>query len=447
MSRIVAYRRRARPKRTAVVSLAISLASAGAVSCTGYPVTSASPDATRTSMPASSEAPPDAPPSVVAPSPEASGGPSIVVRPLRGRWDDAIERAVGTTDVSVAVGMRHRIVLVHRGRDARTLASTTKLLTSMAALDAFGPRHRFLTRALSASSPVDGSLRGDVWLVGGGDPELGGARLQELARAIQDAGVREIEGGVRGDTGAFDRGWWAPGWIPGISRRYVRRTTALAFEGNAVSAPEVAAAASLTASLRALGVTVRDGPSTGRAPTGLTELATVRSPPLADLLALQNQGSLNFHAETLAKALGATGGDPSTAGGAAATRGWVATREVVVDIRDGSGLSYEDRASAVELVTLLLLARSEPWFDPFLASLARPGVGTLEGRLAGVDVHAKTGTLIEMPVSTLAGYVRTRTGELAAFAILSDGFAKDAAVRIEDTVVRAIADAELQAVA
>jgi D-alanyl-D-alanine carboxypeptidase/D-alanyl-D-alanine-endopeptidase (penicillin-binding protein 4) len=428
---------------TVVVGLAISLGFGGAVSCTGYAVDTASP-ATRPSAPGSSEAPPQPRPTVVISPPEAPRGPSIVVRPVRGPWADAIERAVGTADVSVAVGLGNRIVLVHRGRDERTLASTTKLLTSMTALDAFGPRHVFPTRALAASSSVDGTLPGDLWLVGAGDPELGRLRLDDLARAIHEAGVREIEGAVRGDMGAFDRGWWAPGWIPGVSRRYVRRTTALAFEGNAVAEPELAAAAALTAALRALGVTVHDEPSAGRAPTRLTELARIRSSPLADLLTRQNQGSLNFHAEALAKALGAERNDASTAGGAATTRGWASARGVQVEVRDGSGLSYDDRASAVELVTLLLLARSERWFDAFLASLARPGVGTLEGRLSGMDVYAKTGTLIEMPVSTLAGYVRTQTGGLAAFAILSDGFGKDAAVRIEDDVVHAIADAQLR---
>ncbi len=281
-------------------------------------------------------------------------------------------------------------------------------------------------------------------MIGGGDSELGPSRLDDLAGALRRGGLRRVTGGVRGDTEAFTREWWAPGWLPGVSRRYVNRTTALSFEGNVSAAPELAAAASLTEALERRGIDVRDPPSTGRAPTGLRPLASVASSPLAELLARQNKGSLNFHAETLAKALGATEAERgSTAAGASLTEAWAASRGVEVSVRDGSGLSYQDRASAAELVTLLLLAPSEPWFPPFEDSLAAPGVGTLDGRLAGVDVLAKTGTLLERPVSALAGYVRTDRGDLVAFAILSDGLVKDAAVTIEDAVVRAIADADL----
>ncbi|MGZ8578580.1 MAG: D-alanyl-D-alanine carboxypeptidase/D-alanyl-D-alanine-endopeptidase [Actinomycetota bacterium] len=414
-----------------------------AFSCTGEVVPVPPAAGTPAATPAVT-APTDAPTTSTGGTTASAATPMVLVRPIHGPWAREVEEAIGPADVSVAVGIGNRIVLLHDGRAERTLASTTKLLTSMTALEAFGPTHRFRTRASAASALVGGTLEGDLWLIGAGDPELGPTRLDDLAGALHRAGLRRITGGVRGDTAAFTREWWAPGWLPGVSRRYVNRTTALAFQGNVSSAPELAAAGSLTAALERRGVVVGDAASAGRAPAGLHPLASVASAPLAELLARQNQGSLNFHAETLAKALGAAEAERgSTAAGVGATEAWAASAGVEISMRDGSGLSYRDRATAAELVTMLLLARSEPWFRPFADSLAAPGVGTLDGRLAGVDVIAKTGTLLERPVSALAGYVRTDRGDLVAFAILSDGFGKDTAIAIEDAVVRAIASADL----
>jgi D-alanyl-D-alanine carboxypeptidase len=71
----------------------------------------------------------------------------------------------------------------------------------------------------------------------------------------------------------------------------------------------------------------------------------------------------------------------------------------------------------------------------FRDALPEPGQGTMKGRLKGVPVHAKTGTLTG--ISALSGWVfvrRLRTW--AEFSILSQGLSKDMAVDIEDRVVR-----------
>ena len=67
----------------------------------------------------------------------------------------------------------------------------------------------------------------------------------------------------------------------------------------------------------------------------------------------------------------------------------------------------------------------------------------MAGRLAGVDVRAKTGTLFVTPVSALSGYVRDAGGSLVAFSVLSRGTSKAAATVIEDSVVRTIAAAHI----
>lgn len=374
---------------------------------------------------------------------------TIAVELVNTPWVRAIDDMIeGRGDaVSVAVGVAHRIVYVHAADTLRILASNEKLLTSMAALDTFGARHRFPTVAASHSKSRDGVVHGDLWLIGSGDPELDESRLGTLAQRLVDSGIRRVTGAVMGDTSVFDRGWWAPGWLRGVSRNYVTRTTALAVGGNNVSHPEAAAAAMLTRALTGLGVRVGGTWDVGVAPDGTYPLATVRSAPLKDLVARQNHGSLNFYAEMLVKALGAEadGERGSTAAGALAIQEWARSRDVRAQIRDGSGLSHLDRSTAIGVVRLLLDAEREPWQAAFVGSLPAPGTGTLEGRLAGMPVRAKTGTLYIPLVSTLSGYVRTAGGATMAFSVLSQGLDGGTAASIEDGIVRILADVRVVA--
>src|SRR4051794_38968757 len=66
---------------------------------------------------------------------------------------------------------------------ARPPASVEKLYTTSTALLRLGPDTTFDTEALAAV-PVtpDGTLDGDLWLRGGGDPTLTTPRLDDLAR-------------------------------------------------------------------------------------------------------------------------------------------------------------------------------------------------------------------------------------------------------------------------
>jgi D-alanyl-D-alanine carboxypeptidase/D-alanyl-D-alanine-endopeptidase (penicillin-binding protein 4) len=381
-------------------------------------------------------------PSAVGPTPGV-GAPPIAVDLVEAPWTRAIDRVVAGRNVSVAVGTGDRILFVRAGSRPRRLASNEKLLTSMAALDILGSRHRFRTLAAATDRPAGGVLDGDLWLVGGGDPELDASDIRSLAVRLRDAGLRRVIGSVIGDRGAFDRGWWAPGWLPGISRRYVTRPTALAWGGNVAQDPEAAAAAALASALRAAGVAVDGGAGSGRAPAGLATLASVGSAPLAEILFRQNHDSVNLDAEIITKALGALSGRGSTATGAGVIQAWARGHDVIASVRDGSGLSNRDRTSVSGVVSLLLGARHRAWFRAFFASLPAPGEGTLSARLAGVSLRAKTGTLFARPTSALSGYVRTADGAMAAFSILTEGLGSLSGEAIEDAVVRILAGAHI----
>ena len=370
--------------------------------------------------------------------------PSIVVDPSSAAWTATLDGLVDRAGVSVAVGVGGRVIYAHDGRTPDVLASNEKLLTSMAALDLLG-RHAIMRTeaAIAPGSLRGGVVHGDLWLIGGGDPTLDGADLAALARRLADAGITRVGGDIVGDVSAFDRGWWAPGWLPTISRSFVARPTALRLSTSG-TALEAATASAFRDALVATGIPVTGGAVTGTAPDPAKEVASIASPPLADLLAHQNHESDNLYAELLTKALGKTfGREGSTAAGANVIRRWVATNGVRSGVRDGSGLSDQDRTSAIGVTWLLLRAERAPWFPVFERSLPAGGEGTLSGRLTDVDVRAKTGTLFVRPTSTLSGYVRSADGSRVAFSVLTHGLPQATAEGIEDAVVRTLAAARI----
>jgi D-alanyl-D-alanine carboxypeptidase/D-alanyl-D-alanine-endopeptidase (penicillin-binding protein 4) len=110
---------------------------------------------------------------------------------------------------------------------------------------------------------------------------------------------------------------------------------------------------------------------------------------------------------------------------------------VRVNAYDSSGLSYGNRITPRGMVRLMGVAERAPWGGALKATLPGPGLGTLEHRLLGVPVRAKTGTLED--VSALSGWVLLdRTGHWARFSILSSGFAAWRAKDIEDGIVRTL---------
>jgi D-alanyl-D-alanine carboxypeptidase len=90
---------------------------------------------------------------------------------------------------------------------------------------------------------------------------------------------------------------------------------------------------------------------------------------------------------------------------------------------DGSGLSTDNRLTAGLLTALLVRSWDDLRFQPKLvASLPGPGEpGTLRSRFrnsARPVLWAKTGTLSDTPVSSLAGFFEDEAGRAVAFSIL-----------------------------
>ena len=161
---------------------------------------------------------------VMGAAPLAAGEPSPGA--LRPRIDGIVDRpafAPAFWGIEVRSLKTGKVLYARNAEKNFRPASTLKLVTTAAALDALGPDARIRT-TLETGARIDafGRILGDLYLVGRGDPTLGGrfsegratAPLEELAEALRAAGVRRIEGRLVGHEGAFtgdrrgeDWGW------------------------------------------------------------------------------------------------------------------------------------------------------------------------------------------------------------------------------------------------
>ncbi len=91
-------------------------------------------------------------------------------------------------------------------------ASTLKVMTTIAALEVLGKDFRFTTK-LQYDGEIDqeGTLQGNVYILGGGDPTLGSQFqrfqdhfVEEWVKSLQEKGIKKIEGSIIGDAQIYD---------------------------------------------------------------------------------------------------------------------------------------------------------------------------------------------------------------------------------------------------
>ena len=331
----------------------------------------------------------------------------------------------------------------------RIPASVEKLFTTSAALLRLGPSATLQTQAVTAPGSVvapGGTLRGDLVLVGGGDPFFGDEAAGRLAQAIRAAGIRHIDGAVIGDESAFDaqRSGCCTGYDPDLGGVL----SALAYDrgifaGRARLDAARFAAGRFAAKLKAAGVTAAGRSTSGAAPKGAKTIGFVDSRTIGELAQFINIPSNNFAAEMLFRELGARYRDEgSLAAGADVVRDTLDDFGLHPRIVDGSGLSRRNRATPREVVRLLERMRNQDIAQTWRDSLAVTGVtGTVKARMrrtaAAGRCHVKTGTL--RLVSALAGYCRTANGRNLGFALMFNRANTPAAKAREDRIAVAIA--------
>lgn len=171
----------------------------------------------------------------------------------------------------------------------------------------------------------------------------------------------------------------------------------------------------------------------------LTELASVASQPMAELLKVVNKQSQNLHTELLLRHLGTRhpdygklddyGRPKSTATlGNEVRRLFLQAASIDVStlsLRDGSGLARQDLVTPRSTSSLLEFMLKHPHTQAFRDSLTVAGIdGTLERRMrdtaAANNFRGKTGTLSY--VNALSGYLTTKRGQMLIFSGMGNNY-------------------------
>ncbi|GAC1409884.1 MAG: D-alanyl-D-alanine carboxypeptidase/D-alanyl-D-alanine-endopeptidase [Gemmatimonadaceae bacterium] len=151
----------------------------------------------------------------------------------------------GTWGMMVVSLTRGDTLFAYNSGEGMLPASTMKLLTSAIAFERFGPNYHFSTDALrDAPVGADGTLNGNLYLRGDGDPALSGKFLpggpsgpmNYIADLVATKGIRHVTGSVIGDASAFDDQKVPQGWLSRyLQASYAARVSALSLNENLVA--------------------------------------------------------------------------------------------------------------------------------------------------------------------------------------------------------------------
>ncbi len=120
----------------------------------------------------------------------------------------------GTLGVSISSGATTETLIGINADQSLPPASTLKLVTTAAALEVLGENFTFETYLEHDGVLSDGILKGNLFIRGTGDPSLGSPRFRDRTdsatvfnnwlKAIQNAGIRAIQGRIFADASYFD---------------------------------------------------------------------------------------------------------------------------------------------------------------------------------------------------------------------------------------------------
>jgi len=101
-------------------------------------------------------------------------------------------------------------------RDSELLvrpASNMKLLTSSSALITLGTDYSFRTSLLVDSLSPEGTVPGNLYFKGMGNPDLVTEDLDTLVQQLKTLGISAILGNIVADASMFDDQYWGEGWM------------------------------------------------------------------------------------------------------------------------------------------------------------------------------------------------------------------------------------------
>ena len=388
---------------------------------------------------------------------------------------------IAPNSMCLTVLLDDQVIVNDRSDSALVPASLMKIVTAAAALDVLGPDATYSTgvfvRSDALDSVADGTLVGDVYLVGGGDPVLNTPRfgdripdpvvytdVTELADRVRQSlvslGIRRIQGRIVGDDSRYPHrvrdyyGEFHPDGDDPVWRysddtvNFVGPLSGLLINDGYVSytwktgildrleyvrtvAPTRHAASVFDDLLEARGLVITRRPQAGTSPprSQLTSLASIESPDMGQIVARMLTRSDNTIAEMLLKEIGYRTLGSARAVAVEVVEGvmqqTLGPLAAGIEIADGSGLSRYNRLTCAAVTELLRQAGPH---SPLVAGLAVAGrSGTLKTcgpatwpPIGGSPnaVYAKTGTAHLS--NSLAGLAQAPNGETVIFAMIAN---------------------------
>ncbi|MDB6005048.1 MAG: D-alanyl-D-alanine carboxypeptidase/D-alanyl-D-alanine-endopeptidase [Prosthecobacter sp.] len=104
------------------------------------------------------------------------------------------------------------VVIDENATTALIPASSFKTLTTATALEILGPDFHFTTELKSTAPIQTGIIKGDLFILGGGDPMLKLDDLKAWAADLKKRGLTRITGGIRTDASIFSGSLYGDFW-------------------------------------------------------------------------------------------------------------------------------------------------------------------------------------------------------------------------------------------
>ncbi|RZJ79232.1 MAG: D-alanyl-D-alanine carboxypeptidase/D-alanyl-D-alanine-endopeptidase [Flavobacterium sp.] len=147
------------------------------------------------------------------------------------------------TSLCVLDAKTGKVVFAKNENIGLATASTLKTITSATAFSVLGKDFKYQTTlAYSGKITPEGTLQGDIIIVGSGDPTLASWRYKQTkenvilnvwVNAIRSAGIKKIEGSIIGDDSLFGTQSMPEGWIwQDMGNYYGAGGTALSWREN-----------------------------------------------------------------------------------------------------------------------------------------------------------------------------------------------------------------------
>ena len=147
-------------------------------------------------------------------TPQPAPWSASAIAQLRSELNASFASALSTRYSLAVIDASGRVIYADHDGDAVAPASVQKLIVADAALGMLGPDYRFHTLLVAGGAPANGTIDGDLWLVGSGDPSLRSDDLRAAANLLSRRGVHEIDGSVAIDASLMGPPEMNPRWDP-----------------------------------------------------------------------------------------------------------------------------------------------------------------------------------------------------------------------------------------